>query len=81
MKNDPPSLPDHLYIRYNLVFDADILEICNNVKYNYRKTNWNVFSKVILNEIDSLYSLPTTDAKEIDKAADALTVLIQKATN
>ena len=57
------------------------MEICNNIKYDYRKTNWNVFSNIILNEIDSLYSLPTTDAEEIDKAVDALTALIQKATN
>jgi len=69
--NDPPSLSDHLYIRFN----------CNNIKYDCRKTNWNVFSNIILNEIDSLYSLPTTDAEEIDKAVDALTALIQKATN
>ena len=66
--NDPPSLSDHLYIKFNLVFMADIVEICDNVKYNCRKTNWNVFNKVILNEIDSLFSLPTTDSEGIDKA-------------
>jgi len=76
-----PSLSDHFYIKFNLVFEADIVEICNSINNNYRKTNWNVFCKVILNELDYLFPLPTKDTEEITKAVHALIALLQKASN
>ena len=76
---DPPSLSDHLYISFDLSFNDEIREKNVNQRYNFKKTNWDVFSAVLLNRIDEVFACNLASEEAIDSAVDHLTKLLQNA--
>jgi len=77
---DYPSLSDHSYITFSLDFgEAEFQHNSGPVRYNYKKTDWNIFSTVLLQDIDGIYSLPVCSREDIDVIVSNLTNLIQNA--
>jgi len=57
-------------------------DICYNhkdCKFDYRKADWDKFSSVLLNRIDSVYTMPLFTKIEIDVALDNFTDLTKQA--
>ena len=78
---DYPSLSDHSYITFSLDFEeAEFQHNSGPVRYNYKKTDWNIFSTVLLQDIDGIYSLPVCSREDIDVIVSNLTNLIQQCT-
>ena len=48
-------------------------------KFDFRKANWDKFSSVLLNRIDSVYTMPLFTKNEIDLALDNFVDLITQA--
>ncbi|XP_065576280.1 uncharacterized protein LOC136037492 [Artemia franciscana] len=78
--SDTPSLSDHFYISFVIVLDAVQGVETFPQKYDYSKTDWGIFSSVLLSRIDDVYSLPVSSVQEIDVAVESFRKVISDAT-
>ena len=78
-----PSLSDHGYISFKLwctTQDSSFINL-TDPRFNYKKANWNVFSKHILDNIDDIFAMPLENKQEIDNCVESLTNIIQIGIN
>ena len=78
--SDSPSLSDHLYFSFVILLDGAQGVDTLPQKYDYSKTDWGIFSSVLLSRIDDEYSLPVSSVQEIDVAVESFRKLISDAT-
>jgi len=78
---DHISMTAHSYVLFTQKFEIGCDVCCNHndCKFDYRKANWDKCISVLLNRIDSVYSMPFFTKNEIDLASDNFTNLIRQA--
>ena len=78
--SDSPSQADHLYISFVIVLGYTQGVETFSQKYDYSKTDWEIFCSILLSRIDDVYFLPLSSVQKIDVAVESFRKLISDAT-
>ena len=76
---DYPSLSDHKYIMFNLLYSPSKHIPIADSSFNFNKINWSGFSAILLDSVDNIYAMSLLSQPEIDQAMKCMTKLIIKA--